>query len=80
MQFGFDEPAAKPAPKPEARPAAGSGSVSSFAAPDAAPAKKTETAAPSEPAAGSISPEDFLNDPLIKSAVEQFKLKIATPS
>ncbi|MDZ4289346.1 MAG: hypothetical protein U0984_15375, partial [Prosthecobacter sp.] len=63
MEFGFDAPAAPtPAPKPEPKPAA-------------APEKKAETSKPD--ASGKVAPEDFLNDPLIKSAVEQFKLKIA---
>lgn len=79
MQFGFDEPAAKPLPKAEPR--------SSFMAPaaEAGPGKKAEPfkadSAPAPAAApAAISPEDFLNDPLIKSAVEKFKLKIASPS
>jgi DNA polymerase-3 subunit gamma/tau len=62
--FGFGEPA--PAPPPALEPKLDTR------------AEKTAVDTP-KTAAGTeaVSPEDFLNDPLIKSAIEQFKLKIA---
>ncbi len=80
LHFSFDEPpkpAPKPAPKPEPRPAAAA-ATSSTPPPSKAPAPAA--AAPSD-AAPAESPEDFQNDPLIRSAIEKFKLKLAsTPS
>jgi DNA polymerase-3 subunit gamma/tau len=59
-------PAAAPAAKPEAAPAP---------APKAA-----EQPAPTEALSAASITEDFQNDPLIKSAVEKFKLKLAARS
>jgi DNA polymerase III subunit gamma/tau len=60
--FGFDEPAPPPAPKPQPQPEART------------EAPKVEAPGPGS---GMLAAEEFLNDPLIKSAIEQFKLKIA---
>jgi DNA polymerase-3 subunit gamma/tau len=64
--FGFGEPAPAAPPTPAAAPKLD-------ARAEKAAADTPKTAAGTE----AVSPEDFLNDPLIKSAIEQFKLKIA---
>ena len=60
---------AKPAPAPAAKPE-----------PVPAPKPAAEEAGPVEAATAASISEDFQNDPLIKSAVEKFKLKLAARS
>ncbi len=64
-----DSTPAKPAPAPAAKPE-----------PVPAPKPAAEEAAPVEAASAASISEDFQNDPLIKSAVEKFKLKLAARS
>ncbi|HEY1084323.1 MAG TPA: DNA polymerase III subunit gamma/tau [Prosthecobacter sp.] len=82
---GFDMPAAPPpAATPAPRPATAPVPVRApaEAAPAAAaPAPRSAAAAQATEAAPERTPEeitaDFINDPLIKSAIEKFKLKLA---
>ena len=64
-----DSTPAKPAPAPTAKPE-----------PVPAPKPAAEEAAPVEAVSAASISEDFQNDPLIKSAVEKFKLKLAARS
>jgi DNA polymerase-3 subunit gamma/tau len=64
-----DSTPAKPAPAPAAKPE-----------PVPAPKPAAEEAGPVEAATAASISEDFQNDPLIKSAVEKFKLKLAARS
>lgn len=78
---GFDDtpaappPAAAPAPRPATAP------VPVRTPAEAAPASRSAAPAPAANAAPERTPEeitaDFTNDPLIKSAIEKFKLKLA---